>query len=89
MLNKCDLLMVRAEIAKLHRTLNSQAQSQGGAFFFSNEYVVAWKRFRDMPNIETAQALLNVAPQLLSFFENCCEGGSLYSINRQLDDSGN
>jgi hypothetical protein len=83
-LNKSDLLMARDEIADFHKTLNAQAEAEGGAYYFKNEYVATWEAFRDNPNIENARALLEVAPELLRYFEDCSPGGDLYATNSYL-----
>jgi hypothetical protein len=69
MLADSDLLRARDEIAEFHRIANAEAKTQGGSICFKNEYVVAWTAFRDNPNIETASVLLNIAPQLLPYFD--------------------
>jgi hypothetical protein len=61
-LAKTDLLMARDEIASMHRMLNAQGEKEGGAYYFKNDYVAAWEAFRDAPTVNTARALLDVAP---------------------------
>ena len=85
---KCDLLMVRDEIAAMHRMLNAQGEKASGAYFIKNEYVAAWEAFCDKPTIYTARTLLDVAPQLLQYFEMCSPGSSFYSTSRLLKERG-
>lgn len=70
-LSKCDLLMARAEIADMHRMQNAQAEREGGTCYFKKEYVAAWESFRDKPTVDTARALLTIAPPLVQYFEMC------------------
>ena len=51
------------------------------AYYFRNEYVTAWETFRDNPTVENAQALLEIAPPLLRYFEDCTPGTSFYKSN--------
>ncbi len=76
--------MARDEIATLHRRLNEEAKQKGGEYMFTKEYVVAWDAFCDNPRIETARALLSVAPSLLHPFQNCRPGGVLYMTKHGL-----
>src|SRR5258708_342135 len=85
-LGKCDLLMTRDEITVMHRMLNAEAEKEGGAYHFKNDYVAAWESFRNRPTIDSARLLLDVAPQLLQYFEMCSPGTSFYSTNRLLKD---
>jgi hypothetical protein len=87
-LGKCDLLMARDGIAEMHRTLNAEAERKGGHYMFQQDYVTVWEAFRDKPSIETARALLRVAPSLLQPFQSCSIGGGLYSTNRPLKRRG-
>lgn len=87
-LSKCDLSMARDEIAEMHKTLNAQGEKEGGGYYFKKEYVAAWEALRDNPNIDTARALLNVAPELLQYFEMCSPGSSFYSASRHLKENG-
>jgi len=86
-LSKCDLLMARDEIAEMHKMLNAQGEREGGGYYFKEEYVAAWEALRDNPNIDTARALLNVAPELLQYFEMCSPGSSFYSTSRHLKEN--
>ena len=87
-LGKCDLIMARDEIADMHRMPNKQGQKEGGAYYFKSDYVAAWQMFRDNPTIDTARALLDVAPPLLQYFEMCSPGSSFYSTSRYLREQG-
>jgi hypothetical protein len=87
-LNNCDLLMARQEIAQMHRNLNAEAQRKGGHYMFPQEYVAAWEAFREEPSIHTARVLLQVAPPLLQYFQACSPGSELYSTNRLLERRG-
>lgn len=87
-LDKCDLLMARDEIADWHKMLNSQAEKKGEACYFKKEYAAAWASFRDRPTIDTARMLLDVAPPLLKYFEMCSPGSSFYSTNHFLKERG-
>jgi len=77
----CDLPMARKEIQEFHTILNQQAQADGGVFCFKNEYVAALKDFCIEPDSTNARALLNIAPQLIEYFESCPPGGNLYAAN--------
>ena len=81
MLRKCDLLMTRDEIVDFHKTLNTQGEAEAGAYYFRNEYVTEWETFRDNPTVENAHALLEIAPPLLRYFEDCTPGTSFYKSN--------
>jgi len=72
----------------MHRMLNAQGEKEGGAYCFKNEYVAAWEAFRDRPTIDAARMLLDVAPQLLQYFEMCSPGSSFYSTSRLLKERG-
>jgi hypothetical protein len=87
-LSKCNLPMARNEIANMHRMLNAQGERNGGGYYFKNEYVAAWETFRGNPNIDTARELLEVAPQLLQYFEMCSPGSSFYSTSQFLKERG-
>ena len=87
-LKKCDLVMVRDEIADMHRMFNAQAEKEGGKYIFPAVYAIAWQAFRDNPSIGAAAALLENAPQLLEYFEMCCPGHSFYVTARLLKDQG-
>ena len=78
---RCDLSMARDEIIDFHEIVNAKREAEGGAFVFTKEYVAAWQTFRDHPNINNAQTLLEVAPILLQYFEQCAPGGGLYATN--------
>ena len=80
--------MARDEIADMHKMLNAQGAKDGGEYHFKNEYVSAWETFRDSPSIGTARTLLDVAPQLLQYFEMCSPGSSFYSTSRFLKGRG-
>ena len=84
LLAKCDLLMARDEIALMHRRLKEEAKQKGGEHVYKDEYVEALESFYDNPCVETARALLNIAPVHLAQFESCSPGGNLYSTNRLL-----
>ena len=87
-LAKADLALARDEIASMHSMVNAQAEKEGGAYYFKNEYVAAWEAFRDSPTIDTARVLLNVAPSLSQYFEMCSRGSSFYSTSRLLKERG-
>ena len=87
-LGQCDLIMARDEIANMHRTFNAQGEKEGGAYYFHHDYAAAWEAFRAKPTIETARALLAVAPPLLQYFEMCSPGNSFYSTSRILKERG-
>ena len=70
-LSKCDLVMARDEIARMPTTLNTQAEREGGTYVFKQEYVDALAAFLGNPTIETASALLAIAPALCKYFEEC------------------
>jgi hypothetical protein len=76
--------MARDEIVDFHRITNTLAEAEGGAYYFKNEYIAAWEAFRDNPTIENARALLEVAPILLKYFEDCSPGGDIYATNTYL-----
>lgn len=80
-LARCDLLMARDEIIDFHKIINAQGEAESGAYYFRNEYVAAWETFRDKPTVENARALLEVAPPLLRYFEDCVPGTSFYQSN--------
>ena len=85
---RCDLLMVRNEILRLHELLNAQAREAGGVHVFKSEYVAAWYAFRDAPTIQTSAAFIATAPPVLEYFKACCPGGNLYEPNRFIDRAG-
>jgi hypothetical protein len=87
-LNKCDLTMARDEIIDFHKIVNAQGEAEGGSYVFPKAYIVAWEDFRDNPNIDSAQTLLEVAPTLLRYFEDCSPGGDLYATNTYLKEHG-
>lgn len=87
-LAKADLAMARDEIASMHSMVNAQAEKEGRAYYFKNEYVAAWEAFRDRPTIDTARVLLDVAPPLSQYFEMCSPGSSFYSTSRLLKKRG-
>jgi len=76
------------EIAYMHRQANQQATSDGGAYYYKQEYVDAWEAFRDNPNIENARILIRVMPPILDYFEKCSPGQSYYSIQKYLRERG-
>lgn len=83
-LNTCDLSMARDEIADMHRMTNAQAEREGGAHYYKQEYVAAWEAFRDDPTIENARTLVSAAPPLLKYFEMCSPGHSFHSTEQYL-----
>lgn len=87
-LNNCDLVMARDEIAAVHRQLNEEAKRKHSEYFWKNEYAIPWCAFRDDPNIETARAFLDAAPMALPYFESCSPGGIMYSTNRYFRERG-
>jgi hypothetical protein len=98
LLSKCDLIMARDEIVDFHRIADKgafdseevrQAIERGeGAYYYPSEYVDAWHTFRDYPNIETARAFLDVAPNVKRYFEICSPGQFFYENKRSLERSG-
>lgn len=76
--------MARREILEFHRIVQSEGEGQGGAIVFKVEYVRAWEAFRDGPTISTASALLDVAPLLGRYFEDCSPGGELFEMHKRL-----
>ncbi len=80
--------MARNEILDMYKIINERGERDGGAYVFKVEHVTAWEIFRDNPTIDTARALLDVAPMLRDYFEGCCPGGNIYITNRLLNDPG-
>ena len=75
--------MPSADDLKIHLNQN-QGEAEGGAYLFRKEYVAAWEIFRDNPNLDSARTLLEIAPELLRYFEGCSPGGNLYTTNTYL-----
>ena len=87
-LSKCDLVMARDEIAAVHKQLNEEAKRKYGEYVLKNENLTNLDAFCNNPNIETARAFLDVAPDALPYFEACSPGGGLYSTNRHISERG-
>jgi hypothetical protein len=80
--------MARDEIADFHRMLNKQGDADGGSYVFKNEYVAALETFCREPNIDNARNLIEAAPPLLRYFEDCTPGNSSYEMNAYLKSRG-
>jgi len=84
----CDLVMVRDEIADMHKLMNSEAEKEGGSYVFEEKYVSAWEAFCANPTLDNAETLLEIAPMLIHYFESCAPGGSLYITSAYLNEHG-
>jgi hypothetical protein len=87
-LAKCDLYMTRDELADGLRMMIAQVEREGQTLWMSNELRAAHEAFLTCPSIETARALLRVAPFLLKWFEMCSPGTAHYSSVRMLKERG-
>lgn len=85
LLRDCDFAMARKEIAKVLRGEDLQKLGDSLASQGLHKVIVP---FLDTPSLETAIALLQVAPELYSYFDASSPGGSVYFFNKYLDDSG-
>lgn len=85
---KSNLSMTRDEIIDFHKMMNAQGEAEGGAYLFPKEYIAAWETFRDHPSIDNARALLEIAPELVRYFEDCSPGSDFYATNTYLKPHG-
>jgi hypothetical protein len=60
------------------------ASKEGKNVVFAIEVVAAWQTFSANPNRATATALVEAAPTLASYFQQCSPGGSFFETERLL-----
>lgn len=85
----CDFAMVAEEIREMLRMMNTEAASQGGNAYYKPEFLSVLNSFLKQPSSETAQPLLNLAPSMYTYFENCSPGGSFYETRAFLGSAPN
>jgi len=80
----CDLLMTAAEITDMLKMTEREAAEKGETAYYKPDFLKALSPFLENPSLATAAPLLQVAPFLRSYFENCSPGGEFYEMRRLL-----
>ena len=77
-MHDCDFILVRKEISDAFELWQREAATQGGTYYMHPDLAKAWTAFAANPCAETAAALLEVSPELASYFDGCRPGGVYY-----------
>jgi len=82
----CDLAMTAIEIKDMLKMAEQEAAVKGKAAYYKPELLEVLYPFIENPSLTTATALLQIAPSLRSYFEECSPGGEFYEMRRFLDE---
>ncbi len=85
LLTDCDLAMTRKVIAIVLAGKPLEKLPELVSRLYSEELRTVMAPFPNGPSLETAIALLKMAPALFSYLDACRPGGSLYFFNKYLD----
>jgi hypothetical protein len=86
-LKTCDFAMTAEELRNMLKTTQDQAAAKGEEAYFKSEFLEVLYPFLENPSASTATQLLEIAPFLRSYFEECSPGGDFYEMKRYLGGS--
>lgn len=79
LLHECNFLLARKEMSGFLALANRQAKQEGKEVYYRKEFVQAWEAFANLPNFETAVAMIEDAPEyaevVWTYLKECCPGG--------------
>lgn len=84
LLKSCDFNMAAEEIRDMLKIMEQEAASTGERPYYKQEFLDVLYPFLNYPSLPTAMALLEAAPFLRSYFEQCSPGGSFHEIHEMV-----
>jgi hypothetical protein len=92
LIKTCNFTLARKELAGFFEIANRQAEQEGKAVYYRNEFVRGWEAFANRPCYETAVAFIEGASDygelVWSYLIECCPGGRWSYYDSLLSDNG-